>query len=152
MKIGGLDIGSTGCKLTVFDDSGIQLGQAYRDYPVKRQLSSHEIDISAMMDSVRAVTREMADQFPDLTGIGVTSFGETFVMADENGEPLRPAMMYTDPRGEEECRELCDRLGLLVWEEPLSWGNRSEELAVPRFLDTLAEQVELAIRTSFNNP
>ena len=111
MKIGGLDIGSTGCKLTVFDDSGIQLGQAYRDYPVKRQLSSHEIDISAIMDSVRAVTREMADQFPDLTGIGVTSFGETFVMADENGEPLRPAMMYTDPRGEEECRELCDRLG-----------------------------------------
>ncbi len=111
MKLGGLDIGSTGCKLTVFDESGAQLGQAYRDYPVKRQMGSHEIDVSAMMDSVRAVTHEMADQFPDLEGIGVTSFGETFVLADENGEPLRPAMMYTDPRGGEECRELCDRLG-----------------------------------------
>ncbi|MBQ7208592.1 MAG: hypothetical protein IJS01_12410 [Lentisphaeria bacterium] len=48
--------------------------------------------------------------------------------------------------------DMCDRLGLLVWEEPLSWGNRSEELAVPRFLDTLAEQLELTIHTSFNHP
>ena len=47
---------------------------------------------------------------------------------------------------------MCDRLGLLVWEEPLSWGNRTEELEIPRFLDTLAEQLELTIRNSFNHP
>ena len=46
----------------------------------------------------------------------------------------------------------CDRLGLMVWEEPLSWGNPGEELEVPRFLDTLAQQLELTIRTSFNHP
>ena len=49
MKIAGLDIGTTGCKLTVFDESGNQLGKAYRDYPVRRGMSGHEIDISAMM-------------------------------------------------------------------------------------------------------
>ena len=47
---------------------------------------------------------------------------------------------------------MCDRLGLLVWEEPLSWGNTAEELEVPRFMDTLALQLEETIRNSFNHP
>ena len=111
MKIAGLDIGTTGCKLTVFDADGSQLGKAYRDYSVRRAVSGHEIDISTMMESVYAVIDEMAVQYPDIAGIGVTSFGETFVMVDEAGEPLHNAMLYTDPRGAEECSELAERLG-----------------------------------------
>ncbi len=111
MKIGGLDIGTTGCKLTVFDENGAQLGKAYRDYPVRRAVSGHEIDISTMMESVYTVIEEMAAQYPDIGGIGVTSFGETFVMTNGAGEPLHNAMLYTDPRGAEECAELTERLG-----------------------------------------
>ena len=111
MKIAGLDIGTTGCKLTVFDGQGRSLGKAYRDYPVRRQVSGHEIDISAVMDGVYAVLREMAAQYPDIGGIGVTSFGETFVMTDAQGTPLHTAMLYTDPRGAEECAELAAKLG-----------------------------------------
>ncbi len=111
MKIGGLDIGTTGCKLTVFDADGNFLGKAYRDYPARRAVSGHEIDISTMMDSVYAVIGEMAAQYPDIGGIGVTSFGETFVMTNDAGEPLHNAMLYTDPRGAEECAELAEKLG-----------------------------------------
>ena len=111
MKLAGLDIGTTGCKLTVFDEEGRQLGRAYRDYPVRRQVSGHEIDLSTMMDSVYAVLQEMAAQYPDIAGIGVTSFGETFVMVDEAGHPLHTAMLYTDPRGAEECARLVEQLG-----------------------------------------
>ncbi len=111
MKIAGLDIGTTGCKLTVFDENGTQLGKAYRDYAVRRALSGHEIDISTMMESVYAVIEKMAAQYPDLAGIGVTSFGETFVMTNGAGEPLHNAMLYTDPRGAEECAELIKKLG-----------------------------------------
>ena len=111
MKIAGLDIGTTGCKLTVFDETGVYLGKAYRDYPVRRGVSGHEIDVSAMMESVFAVIREMAAACPDIGGIGVTSFGETFVMTDAAGEPLHTAMLYTDPRGAEECGELAEKLG-----------------------------------------
>ena len=111
MKIAGLDIGTTGCKLTVFDENGDQLGKAYRDYPVRRAVSGHETDISAMMESVFAVIGEMAARYPDIAGIGVTSFGETFVMTDGAGEPLHNAMLYTDPRGAEECAELIRKLG-----------------------------------------
>ena len=111
MKIAGLDIGTTGCKLTVFDENGCYLGKTYRDYPIRRAVSGHEIDISAMMESVYAVIGEMAAKYPDIAGIGVTSFGETFVMTDENGEPLHNPMLYTDPRGAEECAELSEMLG-----------------------------------------
>ena len=85
MRIGGLDIGTTGCKLTVFDENGTRLGKAYRDYPVRRAVSGHEIDVSTMMESVYAVIEEMAAQYPDIAGIGVTSFGETFVMTNGAG-------------------------------------------------------------------
>lgn len=111
MKIAGLDIGTTGCKLTVFDENGADLDKAYRDYPVRRVVSGHEIDISAMMESVCAVIAELAARYPDIAGIGVTSFGETFIMVDEAGEPLHPAMLYTDPRGAEECQKLTEQLG-----------------------------------------
>ena len=111
MRIGGLDIGTTGCKLTVFDDDGTLLGQAYRDYPARRTTGGHEIDLSAVMEGVYEVLGEMAERYVDLAGIGVTSFGETFVMTDGAGTPLHPAMLYTDPRGDAECRELTERLG-----------------------------------------
>ena len=74
-------------------------------------MSGHEIDVAALMESVYAVIREMAGQFQDIAGIGVTSFGESFVMTDDTGKPLHPAMLYTDPRGAKECAELTRKLG-----------------------------------------
>ena len=111
MKIGGLDIGTTGCKLTVFDENGRQLGRAYRNYHSDRQLSSSEIDISSIMESVYEVIGELCAKYPDIAGIGVTSFGETFVMTDAEGKCLHTSMLYTDTRGEVECGELTEKLG-----------------------------------------
>ncbi|MDY5845172.1 MAG: FGGY-family carbohydrate kinase [Bariatricus sp.] len=111
MKIAGLDIGTTGCKCTIFDEQGTYLDKAYRDYPVKRAVGGHEVDVSVIMEGVYACIHEMAEKYPDIAGIGVTSFGETFVCVDEAGNSLHPAMLYTDPRGQEECRQLIDKLG-----------------------------------------
>lgn len=112
MKIAGLDIGTTGCKCTVFDENGKEQGKAYRDYPVKRSISGHEVDPNAIMEGVYAVISEMAAKYPDIAGIGVTSFGETFVMLDKDGESLAPAMLYTDPRGAVECAEIVKAFGV----------------------------------------
>ena len=106
MKIAGLDIGTTGCKLSVFDETGKYLDKAYQDYTVRRGHSEHEIDAMAILEKVMWVIREMAAKYPDIAGIGVTSFGESFVMTDELGIPLHPVMLYTDPRGKAECKQL----------------------------------------------
>lgn len=110
MKIAGLDIGTTGTKLTVFDGNGKYLDRAYRDYPVNRA-GVHEIDTGVILNAVYSVLEEIGGKYPDIAGIGVTSFGETFVMTDKKGEPLAPAMLYTDPRGDEECALLKERVG-----------------------------------------
>lgn len=110
MKIAGLDIGTTGCKLTVFDQTGKYLDKAYQDYPVTRKRTEHEVDAKAVMEAVISVMSQMGGRYPDISGIGVTSFGETFVLADENGIPLHPAMLYTDPRGAVQCRELTGKM------------------------------------------
>lgn len=109
MKTAGLDIGTTGCKLTVFSEEGKDIDRAYRDYPVTRGGSEHEVDVESIMEGVLALLALMAEKHPDIGGIGVTSFGETFVFTDGEGKPLHRAMLYTDPRGREECLELTRR-------------------------------------------
>ncbi len=93
-----------------FDENGRYLDKAYRDYPVKRRITGHEIDMQVLTESVLGSIRDMAGKYPDIAGIGVTSFGETFVLTDEEGRPLHTAMLYTDPRGSGECRRLAEKL------------------------------------------
>ena len=111
MKIAGLDIGTSGCKITVFDESGRKLGYSYKDYPVIRHTGQHEVDAAAVRDSVFAVIGDVSREHHDIGAIGITSFGETFVLTDESGRPLHNAMLYTDPRGREECLSLTRKLG-----------------------------------------
>lgn len=111
MMIAGLDIGTTGCKITVYDKEGNFLYRAYQDYPVSRTLGEHEVNAEAIALGVKGVLREAVEKYPEIKAIGVTSFGESFVMLDEMDRPVRPIMLYTDPRGEEECEELVTQLG-----------------------------------------
>ncbi|MDY6314039.1 MAG: FGGY family carbohydrate kinase [Clostridia bacterium] len=59
MNIYGLDIGTTACKLTVYNENGGLLASAYRDYPVSRSASAHEINPNDIWNSVKAVTEEL---------------------------------------------------------------------------------------------
>lgn len=111
MALGGLDIGSTGCKVTIYDDRGNYLYRAYRDYPVSRSTGEHEVQAEAIWQGVCQVLQEAASHYPDLKALGVTSFGESCVLLDQEDRPVRPVMLYTDPRGTAECRELTEKLG-----------------------------------------
>lgn len=109
--LAGLDIGTTSCKISIFDPSGTYLGSASREYPAERTSSAHEIDPVLLREAVFSVISEVAKRFPGIAGIGITSFGETFVLLDRHGNPLLPAMLYTDPRGSEETALLSGLLG-----------------------------------------
>lgn len=111
MFLAGLDIGTTGCKLSVFQMDGQLLGSVYRDYPVQRSRSAHEVDASAIWTAVEELIVQGAKEYPGIAGIGVTSFGESFVLLDERDEPLLPVMLYTDPRGEEQASRLVELVG-----------------------------------------
>ncbi len=111
MLIGGLDVGTTGCKLTVYDNSGNFIHNEYREYNVLRKNGEHEIDANEIFDAVCAIIRNTCNKHRDLAAIGITTFGETFVALDADDNILLPSMLYTDPRGGVEKNELCGILG-----------------------------------------
>lgn len=102
MLLGGLDIGTTGCKISVYNDEGEFVFCAYREYKSERNESVHELNPSFVWEAVKEVMNEALSK-AKLDAIGVTSFGESFVLLDKDDNILMPSMLYTDKRGNEEC-------------------------------------------------
>ena len=102
MLLGGLDIGTTGCKLSLYDEWGEFKQNSYREYVSNRSDDAQEIDAEAVWAAVQEVIREGA-AYGRIDAIGVTSFGESFVLLDADDNVLLPSMLYTDKRGNEEC-------------------------------------------------
>ena len=104
MLIAGLDVGTTGCKVTVFTPDGECLGREYRKYATRHAGSVHEIDAEALASAVLETVAAATARFGKIDAMGVSSFGEAFVLADEAGKPLRPILLCTDSRGADEAK------------------------------------------------
>ena len=111
MYIGGLDVGTTGCKLTVYGSDGTFVCNTYEEYAVSRKRGAHEADANVIFGGILKVLAETYKKCPELSAVGVTTFGETFVLLDKDDSVLLPSMLYTDPRGAQECAALSDAVG-----------------------------------------
>ena len=110
MILGGLDVGTTGCKIALYNDNAEHLTTYYKEYDVIRKNGQHEIDFNDVKAGVLTLLKQAVKEY-QIDALGVTSFGETFAMLDEDDNILAPSMLYTDPRGEEECQMMCDTMG-----------------------------------------
>ena len=111
MAIAGIDIGTTGCKCTVYSTDGRQLNEAYIDYEGVSS-EGRELDPAVVWEDVRKVLYTASRDTEPLEAIGVTSFGEAFAMLDENDRPLSNSILYTDTRAEEMCSLLTGKTGI----------------------------------------
>lgn len=146
--IAGLDVGTTGCKVTVFSETGENLGREYRDYPVTRAVNAQEVDGEALAQSVLDAVRAATERFGFIEAIGVTSFGEAFVIADGDGKPLRPILLCTDSRGIDECREFCDTFGTKRAIE-ISGVKPSESYSLPKLMWIKRHEPEVFARARY---
>lgn len=48
--------------------------------------------------------------------------------------------------------DLCDEMGVLVWEESLGWGNVAKQILDPEFRALQEEETRLMVRNSINHP
>ena len=91
----GIDIGGTGCKCVAFRDNGEQVALSYREYPTKP--GEVNLDALALRESVFFVisdcVRKLEDP-KDVAAITVSSFGESFVPVDKDGQPLTDIILY----------------------------------------------------------
>ncbi|KLU60594.1 xylulose kinase [Peptococcaceae bacterium CEB3] len=100
----GLDVGTSGVKVVVFDERGHLLSRSYRAYysspPAgdgRRELDPNNIWDCTKDALFQAVSR--LERKPDSCSLSVSSFGEAFIPVDDSGNALTKVMLLTDGRG-----------------------------------------------------
>ncbi|HEO69874.1 MAG TPA: hypothetical protein ENN80_01325, partial [Candidatus Hydrogenedentes bacterium] len=113
MSLLGIDVGTTGCKASIFSCEGRLLGIAYREYDVARPRPGHaELDAHSVWSDIQAVIREAAaDTRADpVTALCASSLGEAVVPVSSDRRILGPSILNFDERGAEYLDGLRSRL------------------------------------------
>ena len=108
----GVDIGGTGCKCVAFHSDGTQLATAYTEYPLAAGQANLPPDIltSSVFRVIVECTAQLADK-QDIAVITVSSFGESFVAVDEEGNALTDILLYFGNTESEEFSRLVKQVG-----------------------------------------
>ena len=98
----GIDVGTTGTKSLLFSEEGTLLGSAYRAYPTAMPgLELREQDPEDWWHAVVETVHEVCAE-PEIgrhvAGISLSLQGGTMAPVDENFDPVRPAMVWSDKR------------------------------------------------------
>ena len=96
----GLDIGTSGCKAVVFNEAGLELASAYREYPVRRPKRNWaELDSEEVMTKCFEIITEVNSISDDpVTALSISSQGEAITPVGSNGKILGKAMVSSDSR------------------------------------------------------
>ena len=141
----GIDLGTTGVKAGLFGADGQELAVARREFELDTPAPGFvEFDgqayIEAALDAVReALSSDGADPMA-VKAIGLSSQGQTFVMLDGGGLPVRPAISWLDVRAPAEAEEMSDlserligrRVSVIASGPKLLWLRRNEPDALDR--------------------
>jgi len=112
-----LDVGTTGCRTTLFDDLGVIKSVANKEYQ-NLYLSSLDVEQNpvvwreSLFETMRECIRDVYVDIDRLEAVIVTSQRATIIPVDGEGSPLRNAILWLDKRGLEECGLISSNLGL----------------------------------------
>ena len=112
----GLDISTTGAKALIINDTGAVVAVANTPQPISQpQPLWSEQDPAdwwdGMATSIRAALAEAGLRGEDISAIGLTGQMHGLVLLDENGDVLRPAILWNDQRTQAQCDFMTDTIG-----------------------------------------
>jgi len=112
----GLDIGTSGTKTILIDETGAVVGRATVEYPLysPRPLWSEQNPEdwwTASCATIQSVLKRAGIDPREICGIGLSGQMHGSVFLDECGEVIRPALLWNDQRTEEECAWITDTVG-----------------------------------------
>ena len=116
----GVDVGTSGIKLVLFDDEERQLAEVSRRLEVSRpHVGWSEQHPDIWWEAILACFDELAEGRPDLlaglAGIGLSGQMLGVVLLDEAERPLRPTILWNDQRAIAECETLLERVPDIGW-------------------------------------
>ncbi|HVT13420.1 MAG TPA: xylulokinase [Fimbriimonadaceae bacterium] len=109
-KLLGIDIGTSGCKVLLVDETGRVLKQASAEYPlsVPRPTWSEQ-NPEDWWAGVQGCLADIGEEKPDAIGLTGQMHGAVFL--DASLEVVRPAILWNDQRTVEECEEIDRAVG-----------------------------------------
>lgn len=114
MSFLGIDVGTTGCKATVFSETGRPLSFAYDEYDIRRPRPGwSELDPAEVWARVRKSIRSAVSGVTGdpVQALSVSSMGEAMVPVSRDRRILGPSLLMIDSRGEEYLPLLETRIG-----------------------------------------
>jgi xylulokinase len=111
-----LDAGTTSLKGALFNLSGEMLCACLHEYQLDNPSPDIvELDAEVYWSAVRAVIagilKESAVAPSNITALGITSQGETLIVLDKQGKPLRKAIVWLDNRAKAEAEVIKNEFG-----------------------------------------
>jgi len=112
----GSDIGTTGVKTLLIDETGRVLARAIREYPLstpKPNWSEQNPEDwwTATKESIREVLKASGISPTEIRGMGLSGQMHGAVFLDGHHRVLRPAILWNDQRTAEECQEITSTIG-----------------------------------------
>lgn len=115
MYLVGLDVGTTGCKATIFTADGMLIANASREYRVDiPQAGWAEQDAENVWRLLQEALGEAISYLSGkrkISAIGLSVQGEAVIPLDKAGFAMRPAILGMDTRTGEQNRWLQDKFG-----------------------------------------
>ncbi|MFW6107785.1 MAG: xylulokinase [bacterium] len=107
----GVDLGTTGIKAGLFEATGRTVGTSARGIELDTPAPGFaEFDageyIENVFDAIRELLRSPDADAGAVRAIGLSSQAQAFVVLDERGNPIRPAVSWLDVRAGDEAEEL----------------------------------------------
>jgi len=112
----GIDIGTGSSKAVVVDERGAIIASASRPHPTSSPHPGwfeHDAD-ATWWEDLKALVLEVSVTVPAdrILAVGISGIGPCALLADSDGRPLRPAILYgIDSRAGDEIEELTALLG-----------------------------------------
>ena len=106
----GIDLGTSGLRALLIDESGAPLASAEARYDVRQPRDGWSeqdpADWLAALDAAIASLRAASGRTSDIAGIGVAGHMHGAVLLDDADAVLRPCILWNDARSEDEAAEL----------------------------------------------
>jgi len=106
-----VDAGTTSVKVVLFDITGRELACHIGEYQLDRPAPDYvevdpEVYWRAACEGMEDVLRAACIGSDDVAAVGVTSQGETLIVVDKDGRPLRKAIVWLDNRAKAETAQI----------------------------------------------
>lgn len=112
----GIDLGTSACKVALFDREGQVIAKASEAYPVYYPKPGWAEQNPtewwrAICKAIRAMLSEGPVKPEDIAGVGIDGQSWSAIPVDEKGEALANTPIWMDTRAQDICEELNERVG-----------------------------------------